>query len=516
MKIGIYNRHWPTMGGGERFGAGIADALQAEHHVELLTTQPLQVAHLEERFGLDLHRVGTRTVSDEPGAVSDASELYELFINVSFMSADYSRAPHSIYVVHFPSPIGGTLTGWRRAVAPLSAVVHRGAQPVPDEWGEGFYPTERHRHPVTWTDGHAEIRLLPRSEQVDLRLRFGRHRPPEAGPATVVVEVDGQASGSVTVPVRTSRFARPVELVVPVQRRADDRPSRVLITSDTFKPSDLLGTDDDRLLGVPLIDMFAGSGKTAPLRGIIPVLPHGRPKTYVDSYSTIAANAEFTRRFVQEWWNVDAEVLYPPVAMQRQGTKRPIILSVGRFFRADRGHSKKQLEMVRAFRMMLASGIGDWELHLVGGCGPDDEPYLDDVLAASEGLAVVVHRDAPGAELQRLYAEASIFWSITGLGEDPRKHPARFEHFGITTVEAMSAGVVPVVLSAGGQVEIVTDGVDGLHIGGLAELAQRTMELIGDPERRDRLSRGATTRARDFDLPAFSARLHAIVDAATR
>jgi hypothetical protein len=31
------------------------------------------------------------------------------------------------------------------------------------------------------------------------------------------------------------------------------------------------------------------------------------------------------------------------------------------------------------------------------------------------------------------------------LGEDPERHPDRFEHFGITTVEAMSAGAVPVV-----------------------------------------------------------------------
>jgi glycosyltransferase involved in cell wall biosynthesis len=202
--------------------------------------------------------------------------------------------------------------------------------------------------------------------------------------------------------------------------------------------------------------------------------------------------------------------------MQSRGDKRPVILSVGRFFRADRGHSKKQLEMVHAFRALCNGGVDGWELHLVGGCSLEDETYLDEVIAASAGLPVTIHRDAPGHELQALYAEASIFWSITGLGENVRRHPGRFEHFGITTVEAMSAGVVPVVLAAGGQVEIVRDGVEGLHINQLAELTTRTAELIADPVRRAELADAAATRARDFDMPAFGARMRELVELATR
>ncbi len=56
------------------------------------------------------------------------------------------------------------------------------------------------------------------------------------------------------------------------------------------------------------------------------------------------------------------------------------------------------------------------------------------------------HVDAPGAELADLYARASIFWHAAGLGEDAEDDPNRMEHFGISIVEAMSAGAVPVVL----------------------------------------------------------------------
>lgn len=515
MKIGIYNRHWATMGGGERFGAGIAQALQSEHDVELLSVAPLETAAFEERFELDLGHVGVRVIGSEPGSVSEASESFDLFINVSYLSADYSRAPHSIYVVHFPSPLGGQPVGWRRALAPLSAAIHRGAQAVPDEWGEGFYPTEQHRKAITWTNGRAEMWILPRHERIDLRLRIGRHRPAEAGPASVVVEVDGEPQAGIEVPVRRSRFDRPIELIVPIERRDDEQPSRITITSDTFRPSEILGGDDDRDLGVPLIDMYAGSALTSPLRNIVPVHPGQRARSYVDSYTVIAANAEFTRHFIDRWWGVDAEVLYPPVAMKAAGEKRPIILSVGRFFHAELGHSKKQLEMVRAFRALETRGVTGWELHLVGGCSPADEPYLDEVIEAAEGLPVVIHRDASGSELRELYATASVFWSITGIGEDPRRHPGRFEHFGITTVEAMSAGAVPVVLAAGGQVEIVRDGVDGVHVNGLAELAQKTADLIHAPGRLAALGAAAADRARAFDMPAFSERLRGIVELAT-
>ena len=43
-------------------------------------------------------------------------------------------------------------------------------------------------------------------------------------------------------------------------------------------------------------------------------------------------------------------------------------------------------------------------------------------------------------------------------GEDAERHPERFEHFGISVVEAMAAGAVPLVFGAAGPGEIVQDG----------------------------------------------------------
>jgi glycosyltransferase involved in cell wall biosynthesis len=168
--------------------------------------------------------------------------------------------------------------------------------------------------------------------------------------------------------------------------------------------------------------------------------------------------------------------------------------------------------MVRAFRRLCETGLEGWELHLVGGCSDDGRSYLDMVRSEAAGLPVVIHANATGAELRGLYGAASIFWSLTGLGENERKDPVRFEHFGITTVEAMSAGAVPIVLRAGGQVEIVRPEREGLLVDDHDDVVAATRRVALDDDLRGRLSAAARTRAEHFAMPEFAARFRAVVD----
>jgi glycosyltransferase involved in cell wall biosynthesis len=193
-------------------------------------------------------------------------------------------------------------------------------------------------------------------------------------------------------------------------------------------------------------------------------------------------------------------------------TKRPIILAVGRFFDPASGHGKHQLELVDAFRSLGEAG---WTLHLVGGCEPEGERYLARVRAAADGLPVHLHPDASGAELRALYGSASLFWHATGLGED-RGRPERFEHFGITTVEAMSAGAVPLVFAGGGQLEVVEPGRSGRFWSTPAELVAATRELIADPARRTAMAGAARRAAERFAPAVFASSLTAIVDDVVR
>ena len=126
-------------------------------------------------------------------------------------------------------------------------------------------------------------------------------------------------------------------------------------------------------------------------------------------------------------------------------------------------------------------------------------------------MPLQLHLNASADELRNLYATASLFWHGTGLGEDPARHPERFEHFGISTVEAMSAGAVPLTLGEGGQAELFEHGVEGFHYRNVAELVAYTQNLIADPARRERMGHQAQQRAARFDFEQFATALLGIV-----
>jgi glycosyltransferase involved in cell wall biosynthesis len=110
-----------------------------------------------------------------------------------------------------------------------------------------------------------------------------------------------------------------------------------------------------------------------------------------------------------------------------------------------------------------------------------------------------------------LYQEAKIFWHAAGMNSDEETHPELAEHFGITTVEAMSAGCVPVVVNKGGQPEIVEHGVSGFVWNTPDELQEYTARLMKDEELWRRMSKAARLRAEKFSRQAFLARFQELM-----
>lgn len=520
MRVGVYDQWWPTAGGGEKFAGGIAEVLSADHEVSLIAHEPIDLDALGERLQLDLSKVEVDVIPLGTEAVEEASAELDLFVNASYMSGARCRAAHGLYVVHFPTPPSPEPEGFNAPA--LKARAKKVLRPLVVERGQtirlthGFHPEEMMgKHRAQWTTGDATVEVrLPEGERSEVRILLGRFVSPEVGPVPVDVSVDGVPTASTMVRPWSSRFERPVQsLVVPVVGRSGGAPIRIRLSSPAVVPAEKGIGADTRHLGVPVLGAQLGTDPRAVMKRRYPSLAQ-QPVGFewLESYDRVVSNSRYTRRWVRRWWDIDTAILNPPVTLQARAPKENIILNVGRFFAPEHGHSKKQLDMVRAMRALEWRGrMPGWTLHLVGGCSEADRPYLDKVHREAEGLPVEIHVDAPGSLVRELYGKASIYWHATGLGEDPDTQPDRFEHFGITTVEAMSAGAVPVVILAAGQEEVVEHGVSGLNWEPLVQLVCFTEDLVLDPERLESMSLAAEVRATDYGMPAFTRRLHDLV-----
>ncbi len=225
---------------------------------------------------------------------------------------------------------------------------------------------------------------------------------------------------------------------------------------------------------------------------------------FADKYDWLIASSRFCESHLFLRWGLLADFrLYPPVDFPpvERGEKQPLIIAIGRFERA--GH-KKQLECVEAFvQLDKRQGVvkDGWRLAIAGGANTEDPYYRRVVQRAQETrLPITVDANVPQPTIAELYRNAGIFWNLTGLGEtDPRLT----EHFGMTTVEAMQNGAVPIVFNGGGLSESVDHGDNGYLFNSTDDLLDRTQQLIRDPALRARLGADARRKAQDFTKEAF-------------
>jgi glycosyltransferase involved in cell wall biosynthesis len=240
---------------------------------------------------------------------------------------------------------------------------------------------------------------------------------------------------------------------------------------------------------------------------------HGqRWKDVFDSYRIRTALSTFCQEWVRQLWQTDSEVLYPPSARVEPSAERDlVVVSIGRF--ATEGVSKHQLELARMFRDDVAPHAPGWRYACMGTLDPrpEGQRYWRDVLSVAKEAPIDVLDNLPRPRLSERVGRARVFWHAAGLTVDEARQPQLCEHFGHVTVEAMSAGCVPVIIGKGGQKEIVRHGVDGFVCRSLEEMADHTRRLIDDEPLRARMSGQAIERAQTFSVQRSMDRLADLV-----
>ncbi len=230
----------------------------------------------------------------------------------------------------------------------------------------------------------------------------------------------------------------------------------------------------------------------------------------------IFSNSEYTKSLNSQKFPKSI-VIYPPVYLYpRKINKEKIILHVGRFRVKDVvtisrangkknevGDYKKQSFMIEEFKKLVDQGLKDWSFVLATSVKKEDQKRFEDLKKQAEGYPIRFVVNSKNVQLWDLYSRAQIYWHASGFGEDLVSHPEFAEHFGISTVEAMGAGAVPVVINAGGQKEIVTENENGYLWDTPEELEKKTLKLTQDEELVLRLSKSAQERANDFSYNRF-------------
>lgn len=191
--------------------------------------------------------------------------------------------------------------------------------------------------------------------------------------------------------------------------------------------------------------------------------PHKKISRQVLKSYYFLYNSEFTREWAMKYWGKHSgKVLYPIGMLKldkdiQVNVKIKAIISVGRF--SPSGHCKNHLQIAKAYKKIVLRDqeYSEWTLILIGSVNIDskeDSNYVENIKEELKNTKGKVILNANRKELEESYKLSYIYVHAAGLNVSPNE-PERQEHFGITPIEAMSYGCIPLVYEVGGPAETV-------------------------------------------------------------
>lgn len=213
---------------------------------------------------------------------------------------------------------------------------------------------------------------------------------------------------------------------------------------------------------------------------------------YAKRYS-IYCNSLYTKGWLKKLWNVNSEIIYPPVDIPKikKLKKENIILSTGRI------SPDKNYEFVIDVFKEAYSSLKNYKLII---CGKSDNVvYLDKLKKMSKNLPVEFLTDVSDESLKKIYSKSKIFIQAKGMDNNDKRFPGLVEHFGMTSAEAMSYGCIPLLLNKGGYTEIVNKNT-GFIFNNKEEAVKSLVKLISNKKLLESMCKAGIQRAKKFSL----------------
>ena len=221
--------------------------------------------------------------------------------------------------------------------------------------------------------------------------------------------------------------------------------------------------------------------------------------------SVVVCNSRFNQRIVRKHLGLQSIVVYPPVNVREIGLmvknaalREDFVVTVSRFRLA------KRLEVVPE----IAKFVGKGRFIVIGSADVDSVDCIKRVEEEARKLGVEgrVHilLNKPFSVVLENLVRAKVYL-----------HTQPTEAFGMSVVEAMAAGCVPVVPRCGGPWFDILDcrqGVYGFSYRSVEEAAEIIGRLLRDDVLRERVAVRARERAKVFDGSVFEGKILDLVD----
>jgi glycosyltransferase involved in cell wall biosynthesis len=210
----------------------------------------------------------------------------------------------------------------------------------------------------------------------------------------------------------------------------------------------------------------------------------------------VFAVSKFIAGLLQKITGVKANVLYPPCKMltyNPEAKRQNYVITISRFSR------EKNLDMV----LYIAKHLNNFKFNIVGNVS--DAQYYNELLRKVKDFSlsnVNLIPNPPRSLYESLVSTSSILL-----------HTTFHEPFSISVVEAMSAGLVPVVHRSGGPWEDILDKTQGIcgysyaHIDEAIDIIEKLLHRNTALE----ISKRARDRAFTFSEERFRCRLNKAV-----